>query len=150
MHIFITPLGMSHGALYSGILLTRPDHVIAITSEQAAQNVDIVVGAARKVHPNFAIEVHTIADPFVGFAEGRQLASVLAHRLLNSGTHQYTVSLTGGTTALQDAAKCLADLLHAREIALVDRRSIEEQRANPLVVGEWVEIPPAYHNQKPA
>ena len=150
MNIFITPLGLSYGALYSGILLTQPDHVIVLTSEQAAQNVSTVVEAARKIHPNFTVEVHTISDPFVGFVDGRRLASELAHRLHTSSAHQYTVSLTGGTTALQDAAKCLADLLGAREIALVDRRSIDEQRANPLVVGELVEIPPAYHNKKPA
>jgi hypothetical protein len=142
MHILITPLGLTYGVLYSGIVLTRPDHVIVLTSKQAAQNVEVAVNAARHIHPDFTVEVHIVTDPFAGFAEGRQLAARLAQRLRSNRGHQYTVSLTGGTTVLQDAAKCLADLLDAREIALVDRRSVEEQKANPFVLGELVEIPP--------
>lgn len=46
MHIFMTPLGMAYGSLYSGLLLTRPDHVIVITSQQPAENVDTAVEAS--------------------------------------------------------------------------------------------------------
>lgn len=147
MHIFITPFGMSFGVLYSGIHLIKPDHVIVLTSLEAAQNVEITVAAAREVHANFTVEVHTIKDPFAGFVQGRQLATVLAQRLRaqnEGGENRYTVSLTGGTTALQDAAKCLADQLQAREVALIDRRDEQEKRTNPLEVGELIEIPKDY------
>ena len=76
--------------------------------------------------------------------QGRQLATVLAQRLRaqkEGGEYRYTVSLTGGTTALQDAAKCIADQLQAREVALIDRRDEQEKRTNPFVVGELIEIP---------
>lgn len=144
MHIFITPLGMSYGVLYSGVHLIKPDHVIVLTSLEAEKNVEITVAAARKIHTNFTVEVHTIKDPFAGFVQGRQLATALAQRLRaqeDGDENRYTVSLTGGTTALQDAAKCLADQLQAREVALLDRRSEQEKRTNPLVVGELIEIP---------
>ena len=147
MHIFITPLGMSYGVLYSGIHLIKPDHVIVLTSLEAAKNVEIAIAAARKIHSNFTLEVHTIEDPFAGFVQGRQLATVLAQQLCSQedrDENRYTVSLTGGTTALQDAAKCLADQLHAREVALIDRRDEQEKRTNPLVVGELMEIPKDY------
>lgn len=142
MHTLITPLGLSYGSLYSGILLVRPDHVIVLTSEQAAANIPRVVEAARKEHPDFTIEVHALADPFVGFAEGRRLAQEIAQRLKANGEPQITVCLTGGTTALQDAVMSIAQSLGAREIALVDRRGVEEQRQQPFAVGELVEIPP--------
>ena len=144
MHIFITPFGMSYGVLYSGIHLIKPDHVIVLTSLEAAQNVEITVAAARELHANFTVEVHTIKDPFAGFVQGRQLVTVLAQRLRaqeDEDENRYTVSLTGGTTALQDAAKCIADQLQAREVALIDRRDEQEKRTNPFVVGELIEIP---------
>lgn len=147
MHIFITPLGMSYGVLYSGIHLLKPDHVIVLTSSEGAKNVKITVAAARKIHASFTVEVHTIEDPFAGFVQGRQLATLLAQRLhaqKGTGENRYTVSLTGGTTALQDAAKCLADQLQAREVALIDRRNEQEKRTTPLVVGELIEIPKDY------
>ena len=144
MHIFIAPLGMSYGVLYSGIHLIKPDHVIVLTSPEAAQNLEIAIAAARKIHANFTVEIHTLEDPFDGFVQGRQLATALARQLCSQedgNENRYTVSLTGGTTALQDAAKCLADQLQAREVALIDRRDEQEKRTNPLVVGELIEIP---------
>ena len=147
MHIFITPFGMSYGVLYSGILLTKPDHVIVLTSPEAAKNLEIAVAAARKTHANFTVEVHTLKEPFTGFAQGRQWATVLAQRLCTQkdrDENRYTVSLTGGSTALQDAVKRLADQLQAREVALIDRRNEREKQTNPLVVGELIEIPKDY------
>ena len=147
MHIFITPLGMSYGVLYSGILLTKPDHVIVLTSPEAAKNLEIAVAAARKTHAAFTVEIHTIEDPLGGFMQGRQLAIMLARQLRaqdNKNENRYTVSLTGGSTALQDAAKRLADQLQAREVALIDRRNEREKRTNPLMVGELIEIPKDY------
>jgi hypothetical protein len=48
---------------------------------------------------------------------------------------------------LQDCVRSVADILRAkgrdvREVAVVDRRTAEEQRRVPLVVGELVEVPP--------
>ena len=138
MKVLFSPLGMSYGSLFSAIVLTKPKHVVVITSEQAAKNIDLVIKKAKQNHSDFTIEYHTISDPFTGFLEGRKLARVLAHKKGDENI----ANLVGGTTALQDAVKCLADIISAKEVVVIDRRPIEEQRANPFVIGELVEIPP--------
>ena len=140
MRVLFSPLGMSYGSLFSAIVKTLPDHVVVITSERAAVNLNKVVEEAKRYHPDFTLEYHTIEDVFTGFDEGRKLARELASR--NDAGNENIVNLVGGTTALQDAFKCLADLIGAKEVALIDRRTIEEQRANPFAVGELVEVPP--------
>ncbi|HIE28175.1 TPA: hypothetical protein EYP66_12890 [Candidatus Poribacteria bacterium] len=138
MRVLFSPLGMSYGSLFSAIVLTKPDHVVVITSKRAAANIPQVVEQAKPYHPNFTLEYHTLADPFTGFLEGRTLAKSLARK----AGDENIANLVGGTTALQDAVKCLSDLIGAREVAVIDRRPIEEQRANPFFVGELVEVLP--------
>ncbi len=143
MRILFSPLGLSYGSLFSAIVLTKPDHVVVITSAKAAENIPRVVEAAKRYHPNFTLEHHSIGDPFTGFIEGRELARKLAESARYRGERaEHIVNLAGGTTALQDAAQCLARALGAREVAVIDRRSPDEQRQNPFVVGELIEVPP--------
>jgi len=138
MRVLFSSLGMSYGSLFSAIVLTKPDHVVVITSSKPAENVNKVIEKAKEYHPNFTLEFYTLEDPFTGFKEGRELAK----RLASKKGDENIANLAGGTTALQDSVKCLADLIGAREVAVIDRRSIGEQQANPFVVGELVEIPP--------
>ena len=115
--------------LFSAIVLTKPDHVVVITSEQAAANIPLVVEQAKQYHTNFTLEYHTVVDPFTGFHQGRKLAK----RLTRKAGNENIANLVGGTTALQDAVKCLSDLTGDREVAVIDRHPIEEQRANPFL-----------------
>ena len=142
MTVLFTPLGLAYGYLYSAILLVRPQRLVVVTSAQAIGNIHSAVDAARFYHTTFEVETHLLDDPLAGFVEGRHLARFLAA----SAEAENVVNLTGGTTALQDCVRSVADVLRARdknvrEVAVIDRRDAEEQRRSPLVVGALVEIP---------
>lgn len=152
MTVLFSPLGLAYGSLYSAILLVRPARVVVVSSRQAVVDLHSAVDAARFFHTSFEVETHLLDDPLAGFSEGRQLA----RRLASSADSDNVVNLTGGTTALQDCVRSIADILRAqnanipaheysgrvREVAVVDRRTAEEQKRVPLVVGELVEVPP--------
>ncbi len=166
MIVLFSPLGLAYGSLYSAILLVRPGRVVVVSSRQAVVDLHSAVDAARFFHTSFEVETHLLDDPLAGFAEGRRLARRLAQ---GAGSHN-VINLTGGTTALQDCVRSVADILRARntsngintsnqiaqetniapheysclvrEVAVVDRRTAEEQKRVPLVVGELVEVPP--------
>jgi hypothetical protein len=152
MTVLFSPLGLAYGTLYSAVLLVRPQRVVVVTSPQAVGNLYAALDAARFYHSNFEFEAHILHDPLMGFEEGRHLA----RRLILRGGTQNVVNLTGGTTVLQDCVRSVADLLRrepqapeageaqfrVREVAVIDRRPMEEQTRSPLVVGELVEVPP--------
>ncbi len=148
MTVLFTPLGLAYGSLYSAILLVRPQRVVVVTSPQAIVNLHSAVDAARFFHSKFELETHLLHDPLSGFVEGRALARQIAHSACNESGADNVVNLTGGTTALQDCVRSVADVLHTRnfavrEIAVIDRREADEQKRVPLVVGELVEVPAA-------
>lgn len=141
MCTLFSPLGLSPGSLFTAILATKPDKVIIITSQKAAQKVDEIVSAVKKVDEfEFEVEIHTISDPFTGFVEGRKLAASLAKKK----TDDNIVNITGGTTALQDAAQTIARLINAKEIATIDRRPYQKQQDEPYVQGELIEVDKAF------
>ena len=132
------PLGLSYGSLFSAVVLTQPDRSVVISSQQASQNLPLVEEELARIDSHCPIQTHLLSDPFTGFLEGRQMAKYLAES--ESTTHNI-VCLTGGTTAMQDTIKTIAILTQADEMAVIDRRQIEEQKTNPFVVGEMVWIP---------
>lgn len=143
MTVLFTPLGLTYGLLYSAILLTRPQRVVVVTSREAISNLNAALDAARFFHAGFETEAHILDDAQGGFEEGRQLARFLAA----SGDGDNIVNLSGGTVVLQDCARSVADALRrarkpTREVAVLDRRTPDEQRRVPLVVGELLEVPP--------
>ncbi len=143
MTVLFSPLGLAYGTLYSAILLVRPARVVVVTSPEAIVNVDAAVDAARFYHSVFGVETHLLQNPLDGFGEGRRLARDLAAR----ADANNVVNLTGGTTALQDCVRSVADILRARqatvrEVAIIDRRPLDDQRRSPLLVGELIEVPP--------
>jgi hypothetical protein len=154
MKILFSPLGLTRGSLFSAIVLAKPDHVVILTSQKGAEAIEDIVTHAKDLHPHFTWEYHILQDPFTGFIEGRTLARKIGSRFKNErlgkrnetqeAPDEYIANLAGGTTALQDAIKCLADIVRAQEIAVIDKRPIQEQQANPFVVGEWVEVPPMH------
>ena len=141
MTVLFSPLGLAYGTLYSAILLVRPRRLIVVTSPEAMVNLHSAVDAARFYHTPFEVETHVLGDPLAGFTEGRRLARDLAAKSAGDNV----INLTGGTTALQDCVRSVADILRSqrnkvREVAVIDRRSTDEQRRVPLVVGELVEV----------
>jgi len=143
MTVLFSPLGLACGTLYSAILLTRPARVVVITSPEAIPHLDSTLDAARLFHTHFEWESHVLDDAHSGFRESRVLAQILA------GTAGQTniVNLSGGATALLDCVRSIADILwregrEVREVAAIDRRDIFEQRREPFVLGELIEVPP--------
>ncbi len=137
VRVLFSPLGLSYGSLFSAILLTKPDEVVVVTSEQGVRNLAGVLEAAARYHRLSSVHHFLLSDPFTGFAEGRALARQLAKR----ASKENIVNLVGGTTAMQDCMTTLAQLIPCRQVAVIDRRPVEEQRANPFVVGELAEVP---------
>lgn len=143
MTVLYSPLGPAYGALYSAILLVRPQRIVVVTSQEAIVNLHSAVDAARFYHTPFEVETHLLEDPLAGFREGRLLARFLAA----SADDNNIVNLTGGTTAMQDCVRTVADFLReqkkkVKEVAVIDRRPIDDQKRSPLLVGELIDVPP--------
>ncbi len=141
MKVLFSPLGLNYGTLYSAILLTRPDRVVVVTSTEAISALHGTLDAARFFHSHFEFETHLLEDALAGFAQGRTLARLLAA----SADGDNIVNLSGGTAAMQDCVGQIVRTLRqngksVREVAAIDRRDLLEQRRQPLVVGELVEV----------
>ncbi|MFZ5592490.1 MAG: hypothetical protein ACOY81_11890 [Bacillota bacterium] len=132
--------------LYSGIKLTDPQRLVVLSSPQAAAAIPEILQVAGANH--IPCHVLGLADPHLGFREAENLRrgqAALWRDLADAG--EVVVNITGGTTAMQCVVEDLAVYLHrlgvkVRRVALVDRRPYEEQRANPYVCGELVELEP--------
>ena len=86
----------------------------------------------------------------LGLAYGTLYSAIMLvrpRRLVAVADSDNIINLTGGTTALQDCVRSVADILRAqhravREVAVIDRRPTHDQKRSPLVVGELVEVSP--------
>lgn len=143
MTTLFSPLGLSYGALYSTILLTRPARVVVVTSPEAIFSLGATLDAARFFHTQFEWEGYVLEDAASGFGEGRALAPFLAA----AAGSENIVNISGGTTESQECVKSVAEILrrdgkNVREVVAIDRRDLLEQRRAPLTLGELVEVPP--------
>lgn len=140
--LLVSPLGLSPGVLYSAVARTAPERVVVITSEQARENIGPALIKARRSDVQLLVRV--VRDPHTGFAEARALLDdQLRQFLISAG--EVVVNLTGGTTVMQYLCERVAGEVErlgvpVRRVALVDRRSAQEQGANPWVPGEMVEL----------
>ena len=141
--VLITPLGTSPGVLYTLIKKLMPDKIYVITSKKGADNIPEIC----KISGYDAKKITTFLfdDPFAGFAE---MEGVFAEfETLNFDTlDEIILNLAGGTSFLQYVASNMADRLEKRNYSVkkvfaVDRRNFKEQKENPYVVGEVVELP---------
>jgi CRISPR-associated DxTHG motif protein len=142
----ISPLGTSPGALYSAILNTAPDRLLVLTSVEGGELVhEVLKRSGREDLTTFRL---ILQDPFNGFKEvGQKVRDALSgHALSWISSREVVVNRTGGTTCLGWAAERLEAALrgelglHPRTIACVDRRSIREQREEPYVEGEVIDM----------
>lgn len=145
--LLLTPLGLAPGVLFTALasrLLAPGDRVIVVTSPEAAAQIPHACELAGWDAATVVREL--VADPHLCFGEAQAVVKRLAPSLLTAA--EIIVNLTGGTTALQYLVERLAREadslgLPARRIALIDRRPPEQQRANPFVLGEVMEVEPA-------
>lgn len=140
--LLLTPLGLSPGVLYTALLRVKPDRTVVITSERGVQ---MAWEAAARAGADGALNVLLVKDPHAGFAEAEEVARQLVDDLTLQPPDEVWVNLAGGTTMLQyvvtKAAERLRDLVRlVRIVVMVDRRSPEQQRAEPYVLGEMVEV----------
>ncbi len=149
--VLITPLGLSPGVLYSAVLRVHPQRSIVVTSAEAKVAAQAALSAAGlPSHPLLTLEMR---EPFTGFDEARSLAATIRPAIL--AAREVVLNLTGGTTAMQYVVEQLGGEARrlgvpVRRVFLVDRRPAEEQRANPFVLGDILELEPTPPNGEQA
>lgn len=139
--LLVTPLGLTPGLLYSAVKRTQPATALVITSSQGRARLDEALRAAGS---ELAPVVREMDDPHAGFREIRRLLDDEVRRLLIA-SRLVILNLTGGTTVMQYVVERIgaeaARLgVPVQRVALVDRRTPEEQRANPYVLGDLVRL----------
>lgn len=140
--VLISPLGKAPGVIYCGVRKTQPEHLVVITSAEARTRLAEALAAADAA--DLPCTVKEPADPYGGYGEATALLDSDLKRLL-VGAAEVVVNITGGTTAIQLVVERLASEAQrlgvpTRRVMLIDKRSSEEQRAEPYVLGELVEI----------
>lgn len=138
--VLVTPLGMSPGLLYTALTRISPRHMLVVTSAEGKASLERIVDEAGY---GGTVEVVEVGDPFAGFGESSRVMGELVSHLEKLPPFHLYVNLTGGTTLLQHMVSRLTeiDLENCREIttvAMVDRRSAEEQQRKPFVQGEMI------------
>ncbi len=138
----LSPLGTSKGALFTILKHFKPDVLVIVTSKQAAENVPEILekaGFSGKHH------VVLVNDPFTGVDEVEKVVEEARKYLEENGVREVVINLTGGTSLLGYMVERIRDgIRYGRKITTVlavDRRPYEEQKVNPYVVGEILELP---------
>ncbi len=147
--LLISPQGNKPGVLFSAIQAARqkgfsPKRCIVICSEQSVASVE---KAASKADFQGECDIRLLKDPHGGFEEIEQLVRDVVSRLLQAD--EILANLTGGTTLMGVVVQKMVQEAKSLDrpvgqFALIDRRSPQEQDANPYVQGEsyWLERPP--------
>lgn len=139
--VLLTPLGLSKGLLYSALKLVEPNEVIVVTSRDAEAAWEEVLERAK--FPACSARKVVMEDPYFGFKEAESIKTDLMPFLLQA--ERVVANQTGGTTVMQLVIQRICREVHKfdvpiEEIALVDRRPMEEQRRNPYVLGERLSL----------
>ncbi|WGS65191.1 hypothetical protein [Marinitoga aeolica] len=136
--ILITPLGTSPGVVYTALKSTNPDLCIIVTSEKGAEKISEI---AEKSDFNLKnIKVIKFNNPFYGFEEiDEKIKNV--EKYLNDAEEIY-FNLSGGTSFLQYVIGKIKEIVNVKNKSFfaVDKRDIFQQKENPYVIGEWIEV----------
>ncbi|SRR5579885_2064502 len=137
--LLVTPLGLSPGVVYSAVRLTRPATLLVVTSASAEVQ---LAEALERANAQARTVVRVMADPHAGFREFGALLDAEVQEAIRA-SDEVLVNITGGTTVMQYVVQRIAETAQSlgaptRRFALVDRRPVEAQRANPYVLGEIV------------
>jgi hypothetical protein len=138
--LLVSPLGMSKGLLYSALVQIPCDSCLVIASDQSILSLPEI---QKQAHYHGKIETKLLNDVFLGFSETTALVQACNQLLLASDT--IICNITGGTTAQQFVIQALYESAKkhqkkVKRVALIDRRDALEQRNNPYVSGELVEL----------
>jgi hypothetical protein len=148
--VLITPVGLSPGVLWTALQKVEPDFLLIMCSPQSQASLERFLGhAGSQMYEHRQFTVCRVEDAFTGFDESYDaLKRALEVKLAAFDDWydlEFVVNLTGGTTCFQYTVERIARELEAagrkvRRVALIDRRPPEEQRKDPWVVGEIIEL----------
>ncbi len=138
--LLITPLGLSRGLLYTALKKVNPANLLVITTDSITN--DIINEVMEKAEKDIPYQVFRLKDPFNDFNSWRDLVKKESFIDLVRGK-ELVFNITGGTTALQYNIQKIHEyfrhnvhFIPVKSVVCIDKRPIQEQRANPYVVGE--------------
>ncbi|NLH37640.1 MAG: CRISPR-associated DxTHG motif protein [Thermotogaceae bacterium] len=135
----VSSLGLTEGALYTILNHYNPNLLIVVTSKEGAK---ILPSILEKTQFKGECHVVNVEDPYTGKEEIARVSKEVTGYLEN--TRKVVINLTGGTTLLNYMLLKVGDeARHGKTIKTVlavDKRPYEEQKVNPYVVGEVVEL----------
>lgn len=145
--LLVTPIGNRPGVLFSALLACRrqcgsdPSGCLVICSDHSQV---LISEAAERAGFTGVIAPLLLQDPYGGLQEFPRLRQEAQQPFLRAT--ELLVNVTGGTTLMGLAAQDLCDLARSfarpvRRFGLIDRRSPNEQTADPYQLGEpfWLE-----------
>jgi hypothetical protein len=139
--LLVCPLGRSKGAMYSALKHTSPDRMLALVSPDTKPFLAEVVNEADI--PQLAVSELVVDDPYASFKEIDDFVNNRIDVLTHS--KRVAVHVVGGTTMMTELSRAFGRKAQELGIpveifATIDRRSRQEQRENPYVVGEYLTL----------
>lgn len=145
--MLVSPIGERPGVLFSALEAFRtldqgdPTLCLVVCSAETQGTVD---EALSKAGYTGSVELLVLDDPFRGVEEMRKKAKAMRRHFV--GADSVVVNVTGGTTLMGFAIQALAQRARGfacpvRRFGLIDRRTPEEQVADPYRAGEpfWLD-----------
>ena len=142
--LLVSPLGKTKGSLYSALVTVKPDYLFILTSEDSKDKVNEILDNAQwEGDREKNLKVYLMEDPYTGFMEIDK-ASEKAESFFATAEH-VVFNLTGGTTVMQYVLNQMLSKFKgytktAKQVAFVDRRSVQEQQENPYILGEMITL----------
>lgn len=139
--LLLTGLGMSPGAVATALACAEPDAVLVVTS--AAAEAGLAAAIEHSGRSGIEHRVLRLEDAYGDFDAAGRFATDRDLLVSFATAGELVANLTGGTSAMQFVVEKLASTadrmgVRVRRCLLVDRRTPEEQRAEPWVRGELV------------
>jgi len=135
----VSALGLTEGALYTILNHYSPNLLVVVTSKQG---VEILPNILEKVQFKGELHVVEVENPYGGKDEIKRVSKEVAGYLEDA--KKVVINLTGGTTLLNYMLLKVGDQARhgkmIKTVIAVDKRSYEEQKINPYIVGEVVEL----------
>jgi hypothetical protein len=132
--VLVTPLGTSPGTLFSVLRHSAAAQVVVLTSREGMARIAEV---QRAIGFRDEITVVQVDDPFRCF-DAAPIVTRCREAITIAAPYRLVVNVTGGTTALQLAAQAVYREYRGpkKMVAVVDPRTVAEQREEPYRVGE--------------
>jgi len=139
--LLLTGLGMSPGAVATALACAEPDAVLVVTSAEAESGLEAALERSGK--RGMESRVLRLDDAYRDFDAAGRFAADRQLLLSFAAAGELVANLTGGTSAMQFVVEKLAASaarmgVPVRRCLLIDRRTPEEQRADPWARGELV------------